>query len=340
MTQARARFTTRSLMIAVALIGLNLAGAMATAKHYPKWSRQGRESSARPHPQVFKNWGVILTKEGRGLTQGRSFIFSYHSGKTEIGRGRYGTGRQRIERIVLRPPPPNILQIWSPLVASTSLTILVLVVPWERRALSRWAAQPDGTVPSPARRPCLWAAVKWLMIFAALAGLNLAAALYRGTPDPPDDELDSPIQSSADLLIKPDGAIEIRPLGKHMMMKPDGRYESRAFSGRLVVKADGRAESRPPLDGWALPAGYGVGGRILGTIVYRPDGSVVGYEGEPLRMQSRPHLIRPPMRSFIEMWWPVLVSASITAFVTIVSWRRIRREGVGRSGLRATKISI
>ena len=66
--------------------------------------------------------------------------------------------------------------------------------------------------------------------------------------------------------------------------------------------------------------------RVLGTIVYRPDGSIVGYEGRPGEMQAPPHVIRPPLRSFLEMWWPVVASASITTLVLGILWRQVWRQ--------------
>ena len=329
MKRFRTRFTLRSLMIAVALVGINIAGAIATAKHYPSQSNSGRGSSDRPRRQsISKSTAFIISKEGRGWSRGSSFIFSRADGTIEIGRRRYGTRRTDIKRIVLPPPPPTLLQIWSPLIASILVTILVLVVACERPALQHRSVHSNGAAPTLVRLQRLWLAARWLIIVMALVGLNLVAALYRPPPDPYDDQLESPIRSSADLLVKPDGGIEIQPLGgERLVMKPDGGYEYRAFAGRIVIKADGRAVSQPPPDGDVAPPDYGdYRGCILGTIVYKPNGSIVGYEGKPGQMLHPTHLIRPPTRSFLEMWWPVIASASITILVLGIMWRHVRRQ--------------
>ena len=157
------------------------------------------------------------------------------------------------------------------------------------------------------------------MMVMALVGLNLVAALYRPAPAPFDDLLESPIRSTADLLVKPNGGIEIQPHGNPLVMKPDGR------AGRLVLKAHGSTDSQSPTGGHGPPAGYeNDPSRTLGTVVYKQDGGIVGYTGKPGEMRSRPHLIRAPMRSFLEMLWPVIASASITVLVLVILWRQAR----------------
>ncbi len=291
MKRLRTRFGIRSLMIAVALVGLNLAGAIAVAKHHPSWTNRGRGSS--PHPQVIsRTWHSIVSKEGRGLQQSKSsFIFLRLNGTIEIGRGIYGSPREQIKRIVLAPTAPTTLQIWSPLIASVSVTILMVVAPRKRPGSQRGGIHSNGDSLSPRWLRRLWLVVRWLMIVMALVGLNLVATLYRPAPAPFDDLLESPIRSTADLLVKPNGGIEIQPHGNPLVMKPDGG------AGRLVIKADGSADSQSPTGGHGPPAGYGDDpGRTLGTVVYKPDGSIVGHTGKPGEMRSRPHLIRAPMR--------------------------------------------
>ncbi len=242
----------------------------------------------------------------------------------EIGRG-HGTSRQEIKRIVLAPPPSTTLQIWFPLIASLLLTILVLVVPRGHTGRQRQGIDPTGNSFSLVRQRRLCPVARRLSAVLLLVVLNLVASLYRPAPDPYDDRLETPLRSAADLFVKPDGGIEPRPVGgTFLVMKPDGYLGLVKFGGRLEVTADGTVIS---YDEHGLRVCYGDDPiRFLGTIVYKPDGSIVGYEGKPGEMQAPPHVIRPPLRSFLEMWWPVMASASISLLVVGILWRQLRRQ--------------
>ena len=300
-------------MIAVALVGLNLAGGIATANLHRGWVDHSRGWSWWRWDEGSRTWSDIESKEGRGLKRGWSapeeneYIFAYNNQTIEIGLG-YGTPRQVIKRIVLAPSTPTTLQICSPLIASVLLTILVLVVPQTRSGLQRCGAVPVGDLQSTVRPRLVG---RRLMIVSALVGLNLVAARHRRAPDPYDDRMETPIRSTADLLVKPDGAIVPRPVGGYfLVVKPDGFHGLKNFGGKLKSYADGTIVA---YDEHGVRVSYEYDhGRTLGTIVYRPDGSIVGYEGRPGEMQGPSHVIRPPLRSFLEMWWPVVASASIT----------------------------
>ena len=57
---------------------------------------------------------------------------------------------------------------------------------------------------------------------------------------------------------------------------------------------------------------------MLDTFIYRSDGGIVAYEGEPgllKRMFVWPRIIQRPTRSWAEMWWPVVMSVAITLWV-------------------------
>jgi hypothetical protein len=112
--------------------------------------------------------------------------------------------------------------------------------------------------------------------------------------------------------------------------KPGGGHEFHPFPPMLLVKAPDGVDH--PLSTGAQrlsrPSGED-SDRILGTIVYKADGRIVGYEGTPGQMQSRPHIIRPPIRSLLEMWWPVIASVSITILVAGILWRRTRHQRTG-----------
>lgn len=72
------------------------------------------------------------------------------------------------------------------------------------------------------------------------------------------------------------------------------------------------------------------GARVKDTVVYRSDGSVVAYAGNPgflERQMTRPHVIRPPTRSFLEVWWAVIGSVSISLVIIGILWRMSRWPG-------------
>jgi len=317
-------------MIAVALVSLNLAGGIATAKLRRGWANHTRGWSWWRWNEGSKSWLEIVSKEGQGLKRGwddpekDEYIFAYDNQTIEIGWG-HGTPRQAIKRIVRAPSTPTTLQICSPLIASVLLTVLVLVVPQTRPILQRPVAAPAGDLHSDVRPRRLRLVLRPLIIVLALFGLNLVAARYRRAPDPYDDRMETPVRSTADLFVKPDGTVEPRPVGGHfLVVKPDGFHGVKSFGGRLITYADGTAVS---YDEHGVRIGYEYDrSRALGTIVYRPDGSIVGYEGRPGEMRAPPHVIRPPLRSFLEMWWPAMAGASITLLVLGILWRQLRRQ--------------
>jgi hypothetical protein len=92
------------MMTAVALVGLNLAGAIATSKYYPR-------KQIRP----------VTAANGRG------YISYKTDGTIEIGTGNAEIGYRRT-RVLWRPLPPSLLRVWSPVIASVTITFLVLIV--------------------------------------------------------------------------------------------------------------------------------------------------------------------------------------------------------------------
>lgn len=310
-------------MVAVALVGLNLAGAIAAAKnHHVRFSPKVRDTS-----HFSRTWTSIETEDGRGIKSARrSFVFQHLNGTIEVGRG-YGSPRQELERIVLAPPPTTTLQVWSPLIASVLLTILVAVVPRPPSSLPRRSLDSTGDPLLLVRQWGPGPTPRWLIAVSALVGLNLLAALYR-QPDPYDERIESPLRSTAELLAGTDGWVEIQPRGNPLVMEPDGfRGLLTSLGGGVVIKPDGSLISASSTDGRDRPVrNRDDRGRHLGTIVYQPDGGIVGYEGKPGEMQGAPHVIRPPLHSFLGMWWPVMASAAITLVaVGILSRQALRR---------------
>ncbi|QEH36419.1 hypothetical protein OJF2_49830 [Aquisphaera giovannonii] len=242
MRQLPARFSTRSLMIAVAMVGVNLAGGSATARLHRGWENHSRGWSWWRWNEGSKRWMDIVTEEGRGLRHLEDpdtapYVFCYDNGLIEVGGG-YGTPRREVKRLVCGPTPPT-LRIWSPLIASFLVTLLLVAVPLESSGMRRRGDAGGGR--SLATRPWRWRiAGRRLLIATALAGLNLVAATYPRAPDPYDDRLETPMRSTADLFVKPDGGIEPRPVGGHfLVVKPDGFHGVEHFGGRIEPQMDG-----------------------------------------------------------------------------------------------------
>lgn len=102
MRRPRVQFSVRMMALVVALVGLNLATAIATSRQYPR----------RPiHPGMVAN--------------GRGYISYREDGTVEFGVGNAEAGWRRTH-ILRQPPPPNLLQTWSPVVAGAAATILAL----------------------------------------------------------------------------------------------------------------------------------------------------------------------------------------------------------------------
>jgi hypothetical protein len=292
----RSRFTIRSLIIAVAVVGTNLAGVIATSRYYPR------------QPNVARSKGYL-----------KRYTSQYADGTIEIGRGQAGEPGRIIERVMLRPYTPTTQQVWSPVIASVCATILVLVVPrWGRRTHS------IGNVQLARFR----LAARWLLIVVALVGLNLSATnVFRPPLRFIDEQLQNSLISAGELLAKADGSVELRPVGGVGLFKPDGGYEFQPAPPVVLVKADRPVEHRGPSEARVpFAPNRDDPGRILGTIVYKPDGSIVGYEGTPGQMQPPSHLIRPPVRSFLEMRWQLIGSASITGVALLVLFYQALRS--------------
>ena len=119
MRRPRVRFTVQRMMVAVALVGLNLAAAVSTSGFYP-----------RPRPP-----SPVLVG-GRG-----GYVSTMTEGRVEYGVGDLETGYRRT-RVELLRPRPTLLRIWSPVIAGAAASILVLAVatrPWA------WASDRGDT---------------------------------------------------------------------------------------------------------------------------------------------------------------------------------------------------
>ena len=275
MRPSRVRFTTASLMLAILLLGLNLAGGLATSRYDPE----------TPYPGAIMFDG---SREFPTLPDQDGMSYVYRPDHRHVAR----CDGWRLVSVGRRPLPPTPLRIWSPVLASVSVTLLILLVPCRRamRSIGLLRSTRSDRSQLVGRAPRV---IRDLAIVLALLALNIAGAASRPLPG----------RSSIDLDCR------------------------RMFGGvprTLAIRIDGTIVQRHPLDGsdqgvWFLPCTDPLDEQLYtlreGTIEYRPDGRIVAYAGSPEQKASRPFLIRPPTRTFVEVWWPVLSSGAITLLV-------------------------
>jgi hypothetical protein len=278
-------------MIAVALVTLNLGAAIAT---WDRYHLQQPPPKPRPPNRVF--WTPLVPDA---------------DGKILIDLGKVPTGQRLVGIIRLPEPWPNVIGIWSPVVASASITLVVILL-FGRSPLNVESVSLTASGGGPGRLPRVWFALRWGAIAIILIGLNWLGALYRPLLDHGEwQSLNSPgIQS--DFLDK---------AGKKFRYQADELF--------LMTENDG-GERPATLDDYPLPLYQGDGqSRILATIVHKCDGSVVVYKGNPGLMRqilTRPRVIQPPTRTALETWWPVIASASTTLVVLDILLRQLRQR--------------
>ena len=291
----RARLRTRFTLIVLALLALHLVAAIETWNAHPP--EQTAMVGLGPRP------GPYLNKDADGS-------FRLNLGKLRTG--------ERLLRVVRLPLPPTFLEIWSPVIGSMSITLLVLFVPM-RRSARRYGNNPSiaGSDPPPGLSRT-WIATRRAMVVGALIGLNLAGAVHRPPQHPVEQRLDPLLWSGAILFPRRDGSFLFPGPG-----------------GSLVIRAaDGSVRRPATVDNYPLPlhGGYGAD-RVLDTVVYKRDGSIVAYDGNPGllgRILGPTRVIQPPARSSLEMWWPAIASALITLIVLDLVWRQSRRPQTER----------
>ena len=258
-------------MVAAALIALNLAAATETWRSYPR-------------PPLYHL--------AFSYSNSNSFTSNQPDGSTEDGAEDLETGYRRTMHIKTQPPRPTIIQIWSPIIVSGSLTVLALFLISARKF-------PEESAVSVAhvralRMPSPLDAVRGLALVGAIVGLNVVGATSTLTHHP--------------------STLGLRPTARG----EGGRY--------IQYKIDGSVDYILEDFGGTLPAACRDGGWF---IRYNLDGSVDYFlkdRGTGYRRTIRTEWRRPPLPTPQEVWFPVIASVATSVIVaSIVLTKRTRK---------------
>lgn len=300
----RARLTVRGLGIAVALIALNLAGAIATARSYP-----------RP---IFLP--VLVNKHGDGLQLIREGDGAYAISNRRVAGGlcvdRTDGSRtlyagdindprplEHRPHLVIRPPRPTLLRIWAPVLAGASITLLTLTLALRDPPRPPRFGPPDR--PGPAMR----LSPRGLVIALALASLNLAAAVVttgsypRPIFVPPSVSNGLNWSRRARIVTEADGTLAIHDAsvpGRTLVIRSDGSHSLYEDSPQ---SNDPTRRPRASAGGTQPPA--------------RGDST------DPRPLGRPPYLvIRPPRPTLLRIWAPVASSVAASLMILSVLARR------------------
>jgi hypothetical protein len=275
------------MIIATALLAVNLAGAMAAWKGYPSTQLTPRVGLG---PQLSP-----FVDEGSDIRA--------HLGTLENG--------QALVRLVKPPPRPGLLEVLSPLICSASITLLAVLVAKGQRTTRRASTSLSGDSGHRARLARAWGAARWGGIVAGVIGLNiaglLASSIWQLDQRPPPRIWSDPTQ----------------------FLDDNGNYVVRGEKTSPIIRSgDGRIDRPATLADYPLPLHEGDGqSRVLDTVIYQPDGSIVRYNGNPglvRRILTQPRVLQPPTRSFFEVRWPEIGSVSISVVAIVILWRQAR----------------
>ncbi len=299
----RPRYSIRVLLVAIALTALNLAAGMASWRQRSEWSAQ-RDPFAHAYRYPQNECGLAIAYSVRS--------FLAHG---PVGRdGELGFGPPEAQQIELRevsreesPRRPRILSL-SPLLASLSITLLVILLPMVRGPIRRGRAPTEARREQVARSPRPPLAAGCLAIATSLIGLNLGA-WYLHSPAP--------------------HVVRIASVVNGIAFPGESTFED-LFHGRpvtIVVRVDGRSETRRRLDGRdvyhlsALPPEQEQRRKQAfsleeATIEFGSDDSIVTYGGTYDHKLSEPRVLRPA-RSGVKIWTPRIAALAITLFVLV-----------------------
>jgi hypothetical protein len=287
-----ATFTIRSIMIAVALVALNLGAAIAA------WNRYCLQQP--PPKPTFWPRGFYIP------------VVPDADGNILIDLGKLATGQRLVGIIRIPQPWPTLIEIWSPVIVAASITLVVILL-FGRSPLKVEPVPSTASGGAGGRLPRVWFGLRWATIAICLIGLNWLGVVYRPLVNPGEWQ-----------------SLAASPYIKSDFLDKAG-IKFRSQSDELVFMTEHDGGERPAtLDDYPLPLYQGDGqSRVLATIVHKSDGSVGVYEGNPGLMRlilSRPRVIQPPTRTALEIWWPVIATASTTLLVLDILWRQLRQR--------------
>jgi hypothetical protein len=264
------RLSIRSFLVATALVGVNLAGAIATSEYFHYFPRV-------PPVGYGNGWGFVA--------YGSDGSISVYAGNAETGR--------QLTRVVRPLCAPPILQICSPAIAASSVTFLVITLLWAIPDSKRGviSASAEAMPRTRTARVCVWIAMRRLTLAVSLIGLNVAGAVYRPLPDREELVVDNRYLSSSTRV-------------SHVFTR-DGAYLNRYHLRGIGHDDDDNGPLHP-----------------MNTIVFKADGAILSYDGTPGETRSRPFVLRPPRRSFLVMWFPLIASVTTTILVVVMALRR------------------
>lgn len=169
MSHRRTQCTIRGMVILVALIGINLGGAVTTWRLYPDAAFRHK---ALPSPGNPRFKGCSLYDLGNPVYV---LVAKSTSGKCK-------------RRVVWLAPVLGWIPMWCPLAASASITVLVVSLHRYHQGSQYRTSQPQF---DPANELSPWPAARSRiclgLIALSLIGLNLAAALFRPPVDTRDE---------------------------------------------------------------------------------------------------------------------------------------------------------
>jgi hypothetical protein len=298
------RLSAGWLVVGLALVGLNVAGSIAVSRSFMRYKQVSRTWGG---PDLF---GVRSTNDRDGI---RANFGSLDSGEPLL-------------RLIKAPPRPGRPRDASPLGAGTSITLLVLFIPISNAFVRCLNPSARGRERQQAPAPRPWRMARSLAIAVGLVGVNIAG--YAA----------SPVWDWGEPPLSP--RVWCDP---YQFPDEEGRYIVPGGSGLPIVKsADGRASKPAIVEDFPLPLHRGDGtSRVLDTVIYRPDGSIVVYKGNPGfwgRVLVGPRVLQPATRSFLEVWWPAIGSMFISLVVIAILWRQARARFPNRTSDGAARV--
>jgi hypothetical protein len=303
----------------IALIGLNLTGAVATRSFRP----------------------IDPSSEGGGSDFGRGHSFFLSDGSIYVVRTDFSiSASQRfMVRILYRRLPPTTPQIWAPVLASVAITILVITVLIGSPARRGQRPSSSRSQETSARQHPFRSMVRWMAIGCALIALMIAGAAYRPPPYPSDEEIRSKLIDLSDVTIDNEGDVYYVLANGFVQGPILRRHNSHgAMRGPVLRQDNSRGDiAKPdlyvPKNGTEKTSRLRVASgladrgslakkrevisipflirsevdlRPIKTVVFKEDGSILGYDEFPSDPKSIPHGSIPPSRALWQRWFPVL----------------------------------